>query len=434
MSQVTATSGEQPHRLSNDFWKFWTGQVISVLGSAFTGFAEPLLIFKLTHSAVNLALTMAAAMLPYLLFGLVIGAWVDRLDRKKLMIVVDFGMALAVGSVPLMAATGHLSVWWIYGAAFVTQTLFIFFNSAEFAAIPSLVGTDDLVTANGRIQASYFAATVLGPLLAGALASFIAIPNLLTFDAVSYLVSAGALALVRTSFNAADSGERKTTKIREDVVEGLRYVLGHPVLRNISAMMALVNFVSVTTGAQLVLFAKDRLHATNSELGILFAAGGAGAVVFSMGAGRLRKRWPFSTVALGSLVISGVFTFFFALTPWFWVAVPLWLLQTGVSSLFNINTGSLRQAIVPNELLGRVMSIAGVLAWSAIPLGSLLGGVAIEQTGNVSLVYAVIGVLTVIIPLVFALTPLGHAEEYIPTAASATAVVPTEVVEEQQAG
>lgn len=398
--------------LSLDFWKFWTGQVISVLGTSFSTFAVPLLIFKLTHSAVNLALTMAAAFLPYLLFGLIIGAWVDRLDRKRLMVVVDVGMALATGSIPFMAASGHLSVGWIYGAIFVNQTLFIFFSSAEFAAIPSLVGSDDLVTANGRIQASYFAATVIGPLLAGAAVAFMPIAALLLVDAVSYLVSAVALLLVRQSFNAGP--KRAPSKIRQDVAEGLRYVLGHPVLRNISAMMALVNFVAITANAQLVLFAKERLHATNSELGLLYAAGGAGIVVFSLLAGRLRRRWSFSRVALGSLMLEGVITVAFAATPWFWLALPIWFLG-GVAGLFNINTSSLRQAIVPNHMLGRVMSIASVLAWSAIPLGSLAGGFAIQTLQNVALVYAVIGVLTFLIPLGFSFTALGHAERYLPS-------------------
>jgi MFS family permease len=400
----------QAKELNTDFWKFWTGQVISVLGTSFTQFAVPLLIFKLTHSAINLALSFAAGMLPYLLFGLVIGAWVDRLDRKRLMIMVDLGMALVIGSIPLVAALGRLTILWIYGAIFVNQTLFIFFSSAEFAAIPSLVGKDDLVTANGRIQASYFAATVIGPLIAGALAAFLPIPALLLVDSFSYLVSALALALIRISFNPE---ERRSTRIREDVVEGLRYVLGHPVLRNISAMMALVNFVSTTTGAQLVLYAKERLHATNPEVGLLFAAEGVGAVIFSLAAGRLRKRWSFSAVALTCLALNGLFTVVFALVPWYWLAVPVLTLGTGVASLFNINTSSLRQAIVPNHLLGRVVSIASVLAWSAIPLGALLGGVAIQWTHNVVLIYAAIGALTFLNPVCFSFTALGHADRYL---------------------
>jgi MFS family permease len=401
-------------RLSRDFWTFWTGQVISNLGSSFSMFAAPLLIFKLTGSAVNLGLAMAAAMLPYLFFGLIIGAWVDRLDRKRMMIVVDVGMALTAATIPLMSAIGHLSVWWIYGAAFVESTLGIFFQSGEFAATPSLVGMDDLVTANGRIQASYFATSILGPLLAGGLAAFVSIPDLYIFDAASFLISAFALSLIRISFNAESGEPRERTSVRQDVVEGLRYVLSHPVLRNISLMMALVNFVGTTTQAQLVLFAKERLHAANSEIGLLFAAGGAGIVVFSLAAGPLRKRWTFSRVALGALMTSGLATVAFAFTPWLWLALPLLALVQGTGILFNINTGSLRQAIVPNHLLGRVMSIAGVLAWSAIPLGALLGGVLIQHTHDVVLVYAGIGVLTFLIPAYFAFTPLGHADRYLP--------------------
>jgi predicted MFS family arabinose efflux permease len=202
--------------------------------------------------------------------------------------------------------------------------------------------------------------------------------------------------------------------VRQDVVEGLRYVLSHPVLRTISAMMALVNFVGTTTNAQLVLFAKERLHATNAQIGVLFAAGGAGVVVFSLAAGRLRKRWSFSKVALSALMLDGLLTVVLALTRWYWVALFLWALVSGVGILFNINTGSLRQAIVPNHMLGRVISIAGVLAWSAIPLGTFLGGIVIERTGNVALVYGAIGVLTFLIPLAFSFSALGHAEQYLP--------------------
>src|SRR5579883_2460782 len=123
-------------RLSGDFWKFWTGQTISNLGSSFTLFALPLLVFKLTGSALNLGITMAAEFLPYLLFGLLIGAWVDRTDRKRLMIATDVLRALVIAAIPLLAALHLLTVWWVYAFSFAGSTLTIFFNSAEFAAIP----------------------------------------------------------------------------------------------------------------------------------------------------------------------------------------------------------------------------------------------------------------------------------------------------------
>ena len=197
-------------------------------------------------------------------------------------------------------------------------------------------------------------------------------------------------------------------------MEGLRYVISHPVLRNISLMMALVNFVGSTTGTQLVLFAQQRLHASDAQVGYLYSAGSLGVVLLSLAAGVLRKWWSFSTVALGALMLSGVLQIVFSLTTGYWVALVLWALYSGLGILFNINTGSLRQAIVPNHMLGRVLSIAGVLAWSAIPVGTFLGGLAIEKTGDVALVYLVIGVLVFLIPLCFWFTPLGHADRYLP--------------------
>src|SRR5918911_340298 len=287
--------------LPTDFWTFWTGQTISNLGSSFTQFALPLLIFKLTSSAINLGLATAATFLPYLLF-----------------------------------------------------------------------------------------------------------------DAFSFLVSALSLGLVARRFNTETDKERTAGNIRQDVVEGLRYVLSHPVLRNISAMMALVNFVGSTTGAQLVFFAKHRIAASDSQVALLYSAGSVGVVVLSLAAGPLRRRWPFSKVALSALMLDGLLTVVLALTHWYWAALLLWALVSGLGILFNINTGSLRQAIVPNHLLGRVISIAAVLAWSAIPLGTFLGGVVIEWTRNVALVYGAIGVLTFLIPFAFSFTALGRAEQYLP--------------------
>jgi len=397
---------------NGDFWKYWTGETISNLGSSVTLFALPLLVYKLTGSALDLGIAGAATFLPYLLFGLILGAWTDRVDRKRMMIGTDIARAVIVASIPLMAALGLLSVWWIYLVAFLHATLKICFDAGEFAAIPSLVNQDDLVTANGRIQASYSGASIVGPLLAGVLVIRVPLPVLMLIDAFSFLVSAFALALIRISFNTGE--KRAPTSIRADVVEGLRYVLGHPVLRNISMMMALVNFVGTTTYTQLILFAKVRLEASDVQASLLYSAGSLGVVILALAAGPLRKRWSFSTVALGALMLEGALTVVFSLMHWYWPALALWTLIGGLGILFNINTSSLRQAIVPNHLLGRVISIASVLAWSAIPLGSLLGGFAISWTKNVALVYGVIGVLYFLIPFTFSFTALGHAERYIP--------------------
>jgi MFS family permease len=377
-------------------------------------------VFKLTGSALALGATLAIFTAPQLFFGLAIGAWTDRTDRKRLMIVVDLLSAVTIASVAVASAAGLLSLWWIYAVVFVSSTLSIFFVAAEFGAIPSLVDLGELVSANGRIQASFAAASVLGPLAAGALLVFVPVEVILLLDAVSFVISAAMLSLIARPFNAPI--EKKKTSIRQDIVEGLRYVLSHPVLRNISLMMALINMVGATVFAEIVLFAKQALRAEDSEVALLFAAGGAGVVVLSLAAGPLRKRLSFGNVALGALMLSGLLTVWLAYTTSLWLAIVLWGVSSGLGILFNINTGSLRQAIVPNQMLGRVISIAMVLAWSANPIGALAGGLLIERTGDVRLIYAVIGLLTFVIALVFRVaSPLGHAERYLSAGAGATA-------------
>jgi MFS family permease len=407
------TDAERPG-LSPDFWKFWAGQTISNLGSSFTQWAVPLLVYQLTHSAVNLGIATAATFLPYLMFGLLIGAWMDRVDRKRAMIALDWLNTIVILSIPLVATFGHLTVWWIYAVTFLQSTIFIAFSAGEFAAIPSLVSTDDLVTANGRIQATFSAAQVAGPLLAGALISVFPLTWVMAFDAGSFAVSAVSLMLIRSSFNPPRETPKEATTILHDVREGLRYVLAHPVLRNISVMMALINFVTASTFAELVLFADQRLDASKRQIGLLFAAGSAGVVVTGLLAGRLRKRFSFTALAMTSLMLMGLCTIAFAGMRWFWAALPFWAAAGGLGILFNINTGSLRQAIVPNHLLSRVLSIAGVLAWSAIPAGAIVGGWVISATGNVALVYGVIGLLTICIAAFFRFfTALGDAQRYV---------------------
>jgi MFS family permease len=400
--------------MSPDFWKFWTAQTISNLGSSFTQFAFPLLVYQLTGSALNLGIATAATFLPYLLFGLPLGAWMDRVDRKRTMIALEWINAAVILSVPLVAEFWTLHVWWIYAVTFIQSTILIAFSAGEFAAIPSLVATDDLVTANGRIQASYSAAQVGGPLLGAALILVLPLTWVMAFDAASFVVSALLLGTIRSNFNVVEDEPKEATTILHDVKEGLRYVLSHPVLRNISLMMALINFVGASTWAQLVLFADERLDASGAKVAVLYAAGSAGIVVTGLLAGSLRKRFSFTALAMTSLMLMGLATIIFAGVRSYWLALPLWACASGLGILFNINTGSLRQAIVPNRMLARVLSIAAVLAWSAIPAGALAGGWLVDVTDNVALVYGLIGLLTILIAAFFRFfTALGDAQRYV---------------------
>jgi Major Facilitator Superfamily len=412
------------HTLGRDFWLYFGGQLISQVGSSFTSFAFPLLVFKLTGSATDLALSTAANLLPYLLFGLVLGALVDRLDRRRMMLWTDVARAAVIVVLPVLALSGELLVADIYAVAFVQSTLGILFNCGEFAAIPSLVGQDDLVAANGRIMATNSAGQIVGPILAGVLVTFMSPASLLFFDAASFLVSAACLAAIRRSLNSGPPPARRTAGgpgLLEDVREGLRFVWSHPVLRSISIMMALINFVAATQSTQLVLFAKQTLGASDTQVALLFAAGAAGIVIVAAAAAPIRRRLSFAVTALGALVISGLTVTVMALLGSYPAALVLWAASSGFGLLLNINTGALRQAIVPSRLYGRVISVASVLAWSAIPLGALAGAAAIRLTGSVADVYAATGILIALIALSFAFSPVRHGDRYLAEAAAARA-------------
>lgn len=395
-----AAPAERPAPRS-DFWLFLSGQALSRLGSSFTTFALPLLVFFQTGSALDLGIAAAAAILPYLLFGLVLGAWVDRGNRKRMMVGADLARAAAVATIPLAAQLGILSPWWIYAVAFVSSTLTIVFEACEFAAIPSLGRGADLDALNGRVQSSYAIAAVAGPLLAGVLVNLVSPAVVILFDAITFAISAWTIAVIRTPFQSAPSDAPRGS-VLDDMRAGLRYVFGHPVLRNIAIMMAMVNFLATTANAQLVLFATRRLHASSSEIAWLYAAESLGMAVLALAVAPLRRRLSFTTVALGALAVLGALIAGFALNASYPVALVLWGLAGGTAIVFNVAASSLRQQIVPDDMLGRVMTTASVLAWSAIPAGALAGGAFVDRTGDVMLAYLVIGAIMFAIPICFA--------------------------------
>ena len=419
-----AMSGRRQDRGGRDFWVYFGGQTVSQLGSSFTAFALPLLVFRLTGSATDLAVTTVATFVPYLLFGLLLGGVVDRVDRKRLMLATDVARGAVIAVLPVLSLVGLLHVADIYAVTFVQSTLGIAFDCGEFAAIPALVDGDELVAANARIMASNNAGRIFGPTLAGALVAFVPVADLLFVDAGSFLVSAAALSVIRSSFDAPEepgATPPQGSAVRSllaDVREGLAYVWSHPVLRSISIMMALINLVYTTTDTQLVLFAKRALHATNPEIGFLFAAGAAGIVAVSLTAGRIRRHLSFAVTTLGALVVSGLSITAMALAGSYAAALVLWASASGFGLLLNINTGALRQAIVPPRLFGRVASVGRVVAWSAIPVGSLAGAAAINLTGSVAAVYAVIGLLVAAIAAAFAFSPVGKGDRYLAEAAA----------------
>lgn len=418
---MAVRSGKSP--LGVEFGKFLLGQTVSNLGNAFTMFALPLVVFELTGSALGLAFTAVVEYVPYLLFGLVIGGWIDRLNLKRVMILTELAQATVISTIPLLALAGALEVWWVYVAAFLSSTLWVVFNTAEFAALPALVGKHRLVDANGRLQASYSAAALVGPLLAGALVVVFPAYLVLALDAASSLIAAGILGSLALSGSARKtplaqasgamvSGSPRKTRgeLVAEIRQGLQYVIARPLLRDTFLMMALINCVGFTIYAQLVLFAKRQLGATDPQVGVLYAAGGAGMILLALVAGPLRRRFSFSGLALGAPAVGGVAIVALALNESYALALPLWGLVWGLVILCDINSGTLLQETVPTRLLGRVRGVTSVISMSAVPLGVIAGGLAI-QLADVRGVYVAIGAAVCGISLAFIPTSVGRASK-----------------------
>ncbi|MDQ2914435.1 MAG: MFS transporter [Chloroflexota bacterium] len=385
---------------------------MSSFGTAFTDFALPLLVFRLTGSPVALAGAASALLLPNLLFGLFIGAWTDRLERRPLMIRLDLARAVVVSTIPLVSLAGGLSVPFILAVIVVHQTLTIFYEACNIGAVVSLLQRDQLVVGNSRVEASNQGATVVGPLVAAALILFMPLESVFVFDAATFAFSAVLLWRIARSFNRMRT--RPSQHIAREVIEGLRFYFGHPVLAGISYFIAAVNFFGATREAQLVYFAKTRFAVTDSQVGVLYAVGGLALAALTLLAPAIRRRIGYGGAMIGTIAASGILTLLLAVAPSYPVAVLLWAATWGFYGAFPMVALSVRQAVTPDHLLGRVATIARVFRRSPALPGTIIGGFAVEATGNISLVYFVIGSAVLVICAGFWLaSPLRHADAYV---------------------
>lgn len=396
--------------LGRDFSIFWLGQAVSFLGTTFTQFGLPLVVFKLTGSALNLAFGELSVFLPYVLFGLLVGAWVDRMDRRKMLVWSNLLRGGLIALIPLLATFQLLSVYWIYAISFLSSVLGIFAQSGRTVLIPTLVEKDQIVVANARLSITDAFGRIIGPVTAGFVISIAPIETVFLVDALSFVFVAVTYLLIKANFNPDKSGEEaKEKNVVREIKEGLAFLRGQPVLLSAISLATTVNFLATTVAAQQVLLAKDQFKASDTEVSLFFGAGGVGAVLFSFVVSRLPKSWGFGRVAIGSMAGFGMMVLLLGSIQYLPLALLIIVLYSGCSVIFNVQITSLLQTSIPNHLLGRVSSTGLVLSFAAIPPGTLAGGALIEWTGNIGLVYQILGGLIIMSALAFIFTPLSQA-------------------------
>jgi MFS family permease len=388
-----------------DFARFWAGDAVSQIGTQFTVVALPLLaVVSLNASAMALGLLASAAGLPHLLFGLLAGAWIDRVRRRPVMIAADLGRAGLLLTVPVAAWRGALSVELLIAVAFLAETLTVFFDIAYLTYVPALVGRAGLVAANSRLEATASGARVVGPALAGTAVRWLGAPLTMLVDSASFLVSAAFLWRIRMT-EPAPSRPESGTGVASQIGQGLLTVWRSPVLRALALSSATVNLSGFLFLSIYVLYMTRDLGLGADAVGLVFAAGGFGALLGSLGAGPARSRWGVGPVLLGAQVLFGLTGLLVPLAVLFpryalSLVVAAELLQWVMVLVYNINAISLRQAVTPDRLLGWVNGTMRFLAWGMRPIGSLAGGYLGSRIGlPATLVVGAFGMLLGFVPL-----------------------------------
>jgi MFS family permease len=391
-----------------DFLRLWAGQTISEVGSSVTLLALPLAaILVLRATAFQVALLSAVGFLPLLLFGLPAGVWADRVRRRPIMIVTDAGRAALLLSVPVAYVLGVLGMAQLYAVAFAAGTLSVFFNVAYQSYVPSLVDRALLVDANAKLQLTSSAAEVAGPGLAGVLIQVVTAPVAIAADCLSFVGSALLVLSIRRRGEAVDAGARASAAppgMIRPAWEGLRFLLGHELLRPVAVTAAANNLFGGMIQALLFVHAIRDLHVPAGLVGAIPTIGNAGLIIGATATTRLVRRLGIGPTIVVSGLVAGAAGLVVPLAGQ-GNAVPVmglaWFLYGLGTMVFNVAMLTVRQSVTPPRMLGRVTASMRTLVWTTIPVGALLAGLLAGVIGvHPTLWVAGAGSLVAFLPLV----------------------------------
>ena len=389
-----------------DFVKLWSAETVSQFGTQFTQLALPLVAIDVLHvSAFEVAALTTVEFLPFLLVSLPAGVWVDRLRRRPILVIGDLSRAVLLGSVPVAYWLGHLTMGQLYIVGFLVGIATVFFDVAYQSYLPSLVERQQLIDGNAKLEISRAAAQLGGPGIAGIVINALRAPAALAFDAVSFVGSALFIFGIRKSESSVRT-DAPRRRMRVELREGLRYVLTHPYLKNIAACTALFNFWGNMGFAVLLVFARRELHLSPLAIGLAFTLSNVGPLLAAFNANRISSRFGVGRTIIGASILGAPTFLVIPFAPEGNAALALLIpafIVGGLSNvIYNVTQVSLRQAITPERIQGRMNSVMRFIVWGTIPLGSIIGGVLASQIGvKQTLIVSGVGCLMPFLPVLF---------------------------------
>jgi MFS family permease len=369
------------------FVHLWGAATVSTFGSLVTRTALPFTaILLLDASPSDIGVLRIAELLPGFVLGLVAGAWVDRLRRKPIMVATDLGRALLIVTIPVAAFLGWLGLGQLYVVAALVSALSVFFDVSYQSFLPSLVKNDELVEANSKLSAAMSVAEASAFSSAGWLIQLLTAPVAMLIDALTFLVSAGLVVRIREPEpEAVSSSAVARPSMASEVVEGLRAVWRQPILRGMVVAGLAQNLAFGLVGTVFLLYVNQEVGFDPGILGMIFAVGGVSSFLGAMIAGRL-PRFGIGAVMVVSLVLATIGEAFVPLATAANAIGVLFLVGQQIMAdsaltVYDINQVSLRQAITPAHLLGRVNASVRVTEFGAVLLGTVIAGYTGEMVG-----------------------------------------------------
>lgn len=385
-----------------DFVRLWSAESVSRFGSEISLLALPLMAITVLHaSTFEVGLLTTAEFLPFVLVGLPAGVWVDRLRRRPVLIAGDLGRAVAIASIPLAHALGVLTMPQLYLVGLVTGMLTVFFDVAYQSYLPRLVDPDQLIEGNAKLEVSSSGASIAGPGLAGVLIQWMTAPLAVLVDAASFVASAAFIGRIRRQ-EPPPAPASAGPGMRKEIGEGLRFVLGHPLLRWIAACTGSFNLFSSMLLAVVVVYEVRHFGMSAGLIGLTMTIGNLGWLVGAMLSGWLGRRIGVGRATVVAIVLGAMGPLLVALAP---LANPVpWLIAANLltswgSTTYNIGQLSIRQAITPERLHGRMNASMRFMVWGTMPIGSAIGGALGQTIGlHPTIWVAAIGTLVPLIP------------------------------------
>ena len=411
-----------------DFVRLWSAATISTFGSLVTRTALPfaaILVLDATPFAIGLL--AVAELVPGFLIGLVAGAWVDRLRRRPILIATDLGRAALLATIPAAAVFDALTLPHLYAVAAATSALSVFFDVAYQSYLPSLVRREELVEGNSKLTAAGAVAEFAAFGSGGWLVQWLTAPVAILLDAGSFVWSAVLVARIRSPEPPPVAATERPGLTRE-IGEGLRVVLASPTLRALAGANFGLNLGFRVFGTVFLLYVNQKLGFDPGILGLIFAVGGVGSLlgaVLTNRVTRLAGLGPTMAAALAltaagqGLIPLAVDASLVALA----LLVAQQLVTDPAATVYDVTQVSLRQAITPDRLQGRVNASMRVVEVGAMLAGALVGGVLGEVIGlRPALVVGV--AVTLLSALCLALSPVRRLVEAPPTSAPTPALDP----------